>query len=176
MRVPIWVSAFELECCQPDATVGEEWVASVVVLKPANPWWARHSPEPVPDEVRRLGVVDLDGTASSVTLHARSAIVDVGGAPVVVPGVTSPGPVKVQGRLWLDAHEHPEYQAMKQLEWHGTVRRIRGVRLVYQPVTVYLAIPIRQEPPVELMSTSARRDPAMADRGFAEFLVDLEVG
>ncbi len=175
MQLPIWVSAFELECCQPDATVGDPWVASVVGLKPADPWWAQHSPDPVPDSVRSLGVVELEGAAASTTLHARSAIVDLGGVRVIVPGVTGNGTVSVRGRLWLDAHEHPEYQNVPGLEWRGIVRRIRGIRLLYQPVTVYLAIPVRQEPPVELRSTSNRKDPAMLDRGFSEFLIDLEV-
>jgi hypothetical protein len=175
MRVPIWVSAFELECCQPDATVGEQWVASAVVLKPPEPWWAKHSPEPVPDEVLTLGVASLEGTAASVTLHSRSAIVDVGCGRVIVPEVASAGPVAVYGRLWLDAHEHPEYQGVAGLGWSGVVERIRGIRLVYQPVTVYRAIPIRQEAPVELKSTSDRNDPAMLDRAYAEFLIDLEV-
>lgn len=174
MNVPIWVSAWELECCQPDATVGEPWVSSVVGLKPPDPWWAEHAPEPVPDEVRKLGVVDLEGTAASVTLHERSAIVDLGGVRVIVEGVRSSGQVSVNGRLWLDAHEHPEYQGAEGLEWRGVVTRIRGIRLIYQPVTVYLAIPVRQEAPVDLRSTSDRRDPAMTDRGFSEFLIDLE--
>lgn len=175
MQVPIWVSAFELECCQPDATVGEEWVASVVVLKPPEPWWAQHWPEPVSEEVLTLGVAELEGTAASVTLHSRSAIVDVGGGRVIVPGVPSEGPAVISGRLWLDAHEHPEHQGVPGLEWRGMVERILGIRLLYRPVTVYRAIPFRQEPPVELRSTSDRRDPAMIDRGFAEFLVYLEV-
>lgn len=174
MRVPIWVSAVELECCQPDATVGESWVASVVGLKPADPWWAEHSPEPVPDEVRSMGVVDLEGTAASATLHARAAIVDVGGFRVVVPGART-GAVPVRGRLRLDAHEYPEFQGVAGLQWEGVVRRISGIRLVYQPVTVYLAIPVRQEPPVDLASTSGRKDPLMADREFSEFLIELEV-
>ncbi len=55
------------------------------------------------------------------------------------------------------------------------MRPIRGIRLLYQPVTIYLAIPVSQEPPVELRSTSNRRKaPAMLDRGFSEFLTDLE--
>jgi len=173
MNLPIWVSAWELECCQPDATVGEPWVASVVGLKPPDPWWAEHAPEPVPDEVRSLGVVNLEGTAASVTLHARSAIVDLGGVRVIVPGVRSSGRVPVNGRLRLDAHEHPEYQGAQGLEWNGMVTRIRGIRLIYQPVTVYLAIPVRQENPVELHSTSDPNDAAMADRGFSEFLIDI---
>jgi hypothetical protein len=93
---------------------------------------------------------------------------------VIVPEARSSGPVNVSGRLWLDAHEHPEYQGVEGLEWKGMVRRIRGIRLIYQPVTVYLAIPVRQEQPVELRSTSDRKDPAMQDRGFSEFLIDLD--
>lgn len=174
MNVPIWVAAWELECCQPDATVGERWAASVVGLKPPEPWWAEHAPEPLPEEVLALGAVDLEGTAASVTLHARSAIVDVGGGRVIVPGARSSRVVPVHGRLWLDAHEHPEYQGAEGLKWTGVVSRIRGIRLIYQPVTVYLAIPVRQEAPVDLRSTSDRKDRAMADRGFSEFLIDLE--
>ncbi|HEX2052784.1 MAG TPA: DUF6578 domain-containing protein [Actinomycetota bacterium] len=175
MQVPIWVSAFELECCQPDANVGEPWEASLVGLRPPEPWWAKHSPEPVPDDVLSLGVVDLEGTAASATLHTKAAIVDLGGYRVIVPNPVPPGPVRVHGRLWLDAHAHPELSHAAGLEWRGTVRRIRGIHLVYQPVTVYLAIPIRQQAAVDVLSTSDRRDPSMADRGFAEFLIDLEV-
>lgn len=175
MNVPIWVSAWELECCQPDATVGERWVASVIGLRPPEPWWAEHAPDPIPEEVRSLGVVDMEGTAASRTLHSRSTIVDIGGSRVIVPDVTGSGIVKVHGRLWLDAHEHPEYRGTEGLVWTGVVRRIRGIRLIYQPVTVYLAIPVRQEKPVELSSTSDRNDPAMSDRGFSEFLIDLDL-
>lgn len=176
MEIPIWVSAWELECCQPHATVGEPWVASVVGLKPPEPWWAEHAPDPVPQDVLTLGVVTLQGVAVSRSLHTRSAIVDLGGYRVIVPGGGASGEMPVSGRLWLDAHEHPEYRGVEGLEWRGTVRRIRGIRLIYQPVTVYLAIPVRQEEPVELRSTSDRKDPAMLDRGFSEFLIDLETG
>ncbi|HYN99494.1 MAG TPA: DUF6578 domain-containing protein [Actinomycetota bacterium] len=174
MQVPIWVSAWELECCQPDATVGERWTASLVGLKPPEPWWAQHAPQPIPDDVRSLGVVNLTGTAVSTTLHERSKIVDVGGYRVIVPGAPNTREIAVNGRLWLDGHEHPEYQGAAGLEWTGVVRRIRGIRLIYQPVTVYLAIPVRQEEPVDLTSTSDRNDPRMSDRGFSEFLIDLE--
>ena len=88
MRVPIWVAAFELECCQPDATVGEPWTASVVVLKSADPWWAEYAAEPVPEEIRTMGVVDLEGTTASATLHARAGIVDIG--PVSYTHLTLP--------------------------------------------------------------------------------------
>ena len=175
MRVPIWVAAFELECCQPDATVGEPWTASVVVLKSADPWWAEYAPEPVPEEIRTMGVVDLEGTTASATLHARAGIVDIGPFRVIVPGATGTGPLRVRGRLWLDAHEHPEFQQASGLRWQGVVRRILGIQLVYRPVTVYRAIPIRQKAPVLLGSTSDRRDPAMADRAFSEFLIEVEV-
>jgi hypothetical protein len=174
MQIPIWVSAWELECCQPDATVGEPWVASVIGVKPPKPWWVEHTAETVPEDVLTLGVVNLQGVAVSRSLHTRSAIVDLGGYRVIVPEARSSGPVNVSGRLWLDAHEHPEYRGVEGLEWKGVVRRIRGIRLIYQPVTVYLAIPVRQEEPVELRSTSDRKDPAMQDRGFSEFLIDLD--
>ncbi|MEX0790587.1 MAG: DUF6578 domain-containing protein [Actinomycetota bacterium] len=173
MRVPIWVSAWELECCQPNATVGERWTVSPIGLKPPDPWWAEHAPGPVPDDVLALGVVTLDGTAASTTLHDRSTIVDLGGNRVIVPGGGG-REVRLHGRLWLDGHEHPEYQGASGLEWTGIVRRIRGIRLVYQPVTVYLAIPVEQMKPVDLSSTSEINDPRLADHGFAEFLIDLE--
>lgn len=176
MNVQIWVSAWELECCQPDATVGEPWVASVVGLRPPEPWWAKHAPDPIPRETLNLGVTDLEGRAASRTLHTESTIVDVGGGRVVVPGWTGEGPVKVHGRLWLDAHEYPEYRGVDGLVWSGIVQRIRGIRLVFRPVTVYLAIPIRQEEPVEMSSTSGRDDPVASDRGFTEFLIDLKTG
>lgn len=175
MRIPIWVSAVELECCQPDATVGEPWVASVVCLKPPDPWWAEHAPEPVPEEVLRMGVVDLQGTVSSAALHSEAAIVEVDGLRVIVPGVRGSGVVPVHGRLWLDAHEHPRLQGTPGLEWRGVVRRVRGIRLLYRPVTVYLAIPYHQEPAAELRSTADRDSPETAGGGFAEFLIDLEV-
>lgn len=174
MRVPIWVSAWELECCQPNATVGERWTVSVVGLKPPEPWWARHAPDPVPNEVLELGVVRLTGTTASTTLHERSRIVDLGGYRVIMPGAGGGPEVEIHGRLWLDGHEHPEYQGTPGLEWAGTVRRIRGIRLRYQPVTVYLAIPVEQHEPVELKSTSDRDEPGPADHGFSEFLIDLE--
>jgi hypothetical protein len=128
----------------------------------------------VPEEVLTLGVVDLLGVAVSRNLHSRSAIVDLGGFRVIVPGAGAAGEVPVTGRLWLDAHAHPEYQGVEGLAWLGIVRRIRGIRLIYQPVTAYLAIPVSQMEPAELKSTSSRTDPAMQDRGFSEFLIDLE--
>ena len=175
MRFPIWVPATELECCQPDATVGEPWTASVVALKEPQPWWVKHSPEPVSDEVLSMGVVEVEGTAASSTMRGRSSIVHVGGLRVILPGERVNGTVRRRGRLWLEVHGHPELQGVPGLQWNGTVRGISGIRLEYRPVTVYLAIPVRQEPPVRLVSTSDRRDPAMLDRGFSEFLIDLEV-
>lgn len=155
--------------------MGQPWVASIVGLRPPEPWWAEHAREPVPEEVRSLGVIDLQGSPDSVTLNSQSTIVSVGsGLRVVVPGSAAGDPVPVHGRLWLDAHEYPEYAGAQDLQWRGTVRRILGIRLIYEPVTVYLAIPVRQEPPVELGSTAGDSSPGTADRDFSEYLIELE--
>lgn len=174
MLLPIWVAARELDCCQPEATVGQRWHIPLVHLSSADPWWAKDASEPIPQDVMSLGVVELEAEVESTSFSGQSAIASIGPARIVVPEAGSEGPLSAKGRLWLDAHKYPDVRGAPGLELSGTVRRIRGIHLVYEPVTVYLAIPKRQAAPVELDSTTERNDPEK-DYGFAEFLIDLEM-
>lgn len=175
MLLPIWVAARELDCCQPEATVGQTWRIPLVGLRSADPWWAKDASEPVPDEVMSMGVVELDAEVESVSFTGSSAIASIGpDVRIVLPEVASEGPTQLRGRLWLDGHEHFEVRDAPGLELSGTVRRIRGIKLVFEPVTVYLAIPKRQEAAIDLHSTTDRHD-TIKDYGFAELLIDLEI-
>ncbi|MEX2586413.1 MAG: hypothetical protein WD602_00255 [Actinomycetota bacterium] len=174
MLLPIWVAARELDCCQPEATVGETWRIPMVDLRSADPWWAEDASEPVPQDVMSLGVVEMQAEVESTSFGGQSAIASVGPVRIVVPQGASEGLIPAKGRLWLDAHKYSDVRGAPGLELSGIVRRIRGIRLVYEPVTVYLAIPKRQEPPIDLNSTKARNDPEK-DYGFAELLIDLEI-
>lgn len=53
----------------------------------------------------------------------------------------------------------------RALECRGTVRRVRGITLIHE-AHGHVHVPIGQEPPVELPSTSST--------GFDEFLIDLK--
>lgn len=175
MLLPIWVTARELDCCQPEATVGEIWHIPMVALGSADPWWAQDASEPVPTQVMSMGVVELEADVESISFTGQSSIARVGNdARIVLPEAVTEGPTRVKGRLWLDGHEHFEVRDAPGLKLSGKVRRIRGISLVYEPVTVYLAIPKRQEPPIDLHSTTERNDPEK-DYGFTEFLIDLEI-
>lgn len=174
MLLPIWVASRELDCCQPEAAVGETWRIPMVYLSSADPWWANDASEPVPENVMTMGVVELEAEVESTSFSGQSAIASIGPARIVLPERAPEGPLSARGRLWLDAHVYSDVRGAPGLELSGTVRRIRGIRLVYEPVTVYLAIPKRQEAAIELSTTRERNDPEK-DYGFAEFLIDLEV-
>lgn len=174
MVLPIWVAARELDCCQPEATVGQKWQIGLVALRSADPWWAEHASEPVPEEVMAMGVVDMEAEVESTSFVGESAIASIGPCRIVLPEKAPDGPRRVRGRLWLDAHDIFDVRDAPGLEMAGTVRRIQGIRLVYEPVTVYMAIPKRQEPAIDLHSTTERNDPEK-DYAFAEFLIDLEI-
>lgn len=169
LHLIIWAASWELECCQPVATVGKPWLAARLRLAPADPWWPQYARGPVAPEVISLGVVELEGVGERAAVGQRPAFSASGACRSSCP--TSPrwAPRGCgAGCGWTPTtaggHEAVKGEAAGALERRGTVRRVRGIPLVYE-TRGHLHVPTGQEPPVELPSTSSAR--------FPEFLIDL---
>ena len=169
ITLPVMLDSWELECCQPHATVGEEWTA-LMVLDLGGPWWLRYATGPVPDDVRSFGVVELEG----VVLRPAPRPHDL--------GLVATGPVRFaasvmaadqhlfRGVIRHEAHGGgPEGVLGTEIECTGTVRRIQGV--AYRHESQLLdgeegMVPVAQEPPVDLRST--------ADGQFDTYVLTIE--
>ena len=155
MKLPIWISSWEIECCQPDAIVGQPWTTYPYLNLGAFPWWSDSATQPIPSEVANLGVVTLDGTIS--THDERTTITTEG---VTLPIVGTPATTPIIGRLIVDAHTGGDPHPIT-----GTVQQIVGIKYLRKD-----GEPTAQLPPVELHSTLDRDN---HPDGFDEYLVTL---
>lgn len=165
MILPIWVASWEIECCQPDATVGEPWAAPFVLLMPPEPWWIEYVDIPPPAEVMELGVVELDGEVTSETTAEHPGVFQADTLRVVVRSPLTFGTRELRGRLSFEGHDGPGMPD-KKLKVGGTVRRVRGIPLRYE-LRDRRRVPIGQDDALDIESTIVR--------GLPEFLVDLEL-
>jgi hypothetical protein len=174
--VPIWISSWEIECCQPEASVGHEWVGPALWLRGSEPWWRKYVDAPLPPEVETLGVADLEG---EVVVPAgstdRPGVFRVGTLEILVPEARTVGRQSIRGRLHAQSHQGPTEPGFG-LHCRGVVRRVRGIPLVYELRDV-VKVPVAQGKPVELQSTGAGRPPDYLPgvAPFPEFLIDLEI-
>jgi hypothetical protein len=173
----VWVEAWEIECCQPELTVGDTWGGDFY-LRAAEPWWSKYASGPVPTEVRDFGVVEFDG---DVIRPARSdsdaAFVAVGAARVGVFGATASGLQHFRGRLESENHGGGGYE-IDGLNCEGTITRIRGVSYTYAPKDSNdeleaTHVPIAQNEPRDLQTTFNAA--ATGGHEFGLFLIDLDV-
>lgn len=179
MIVPVFVSAWEMDCCQPEATVGEEWTSGCLFLIPPTPWWAREgeraSAEP------ELGVIELDvDVVRPAGTDESMALVDAGAVRMGVKGLRGTGRRRLRGRVMSDWHA-PDVEGVNLAEvaFEGLVRRVRLVPIEYERRGDRSWFPVAELAPVDVRSTRERRHGDMstdADRHYVDdLLVDLEV-
>jgi hypothetical protein len=125
--VPIWAARWEIECCQPDATIGERWQGPLRFDPDPRPWLAREGRTASAD-AEQFGLVELE--------VKRIAAPDSTYPLFVFGQATFSGPADMPaghhvGRLWLDAHSNPPHELRIT---SGIVRRVDLVPLVYEKV------------------------------------------
>jgi hypothetical protein len=178
--LPVWVAAWEYECCRPDAVVGETWAGSLF-LRPPEPWWANGS-EAVDPEILVLGVVNLDVEVVRPAPHAdAAALVAVDGIRLGVVSVDVSGPTRrVRGRVVFEGHVGPDGVELDEVECRGTVRRVRRVPLV-RKCKDGMWVPVSRLAAVDVASTADRHSdglpPQEPDVTYVtdDLLVDVEV-
>ena len=151
MKLPIWIASWEIECCQPDATIGTDWTTYPFVNIGSQPWWAEKATQPIPAEVAELGTITLTGTIAN---HGDRTTITTRGITLPIHGETPSPPFSA--RLVVDAHTDTTFPIT------GIVEHVLGIN--YQRKNGW---PITQLPATELHSTSERHD------GFDEYLITL---
>jgi hypothetical protein len=155
LTLPVTLDSGDLECCQPHATVGEEWTA-LLALDDGDPWWLQFATEPVPQGTRDFGVIELEGVVLRPALRPHDlGLVATGPVRLSVRGVGA-GQRQFRGVIRHEAHGGgPEGVLASEIECVGTVRRIQGVSYRYEDGHDEEGpVPIAQEPPVDLQSTA----------------------
>ncbi len=161
--LPIYVSGWEIECCQPDITVGERWLAFPIFTESDGSGEVTSGPtngtgKPVglieanirPHRLSEADapVIELNGLAIASSAHLESA-------------------ATVTGHLFNDAHYCDEtYNSQYPLLVEGIVRRLYGMKFRYKDGS-------RISQAVTQLVTSARG--GQRDRYYDEFLMLLEV-
>ena len=179
MILPIWVATWELDCCQPDAVVGERWRGSVF-LHPGPQWWVSEYNRQLPPEHKDLGVVELDVDVVRPTPAPEgAALARVEGVSIGVLGLQAMGKHHVRGTCIFEGHTGPDGVALEEVECRGIVRRVRRVPLVYEPRGRRMWVPLAQLDPIDVHST-LDREPDRVPVGGAtsmqdSLLVDLEL-
>ena len=159
MKLPIWIASWEIECCQPDAIIGKTWTTYPFLNPGTLPWWAGHATTPIPDDVISLGTIDMPGTVTTIddqtTITYRGITIPIHGRATTPP---------IHGRLIVDAHT-PLRNPIT-----GRVQRVRGIG--YQRTRSF---PVAQLRPLELRSTTPKREPTDPPLNISDFLIDLQV-
>jgi len=179
MILPIWVATWELDCCQPDAVVGESWRASVF-LHPGPPWWVSEYGRRLPPEHDELGVLEVDvDVVRPAPAPEGAALARVDGASIGVVGLQGMGKHHLRGRCIFEGHTGPDGVALDEVECRGIVRRVRRVPLLYEPRGKRMWVPLAQLDPIDVHSTLGRDPDRVPIRGTTSMhdslLVDLEL-
>lgn len=178
MIVPVFVSAWEMDCCQPDATVGEQW-QGCLFLYPPKPWWVQEGDQWSDDP--EMSVIELDvDVVRSATSDDAMALVDAGAIRLGIEGLRGKGRRRVRGRVSSEWHgPDPKGVKLEEVAAEGIVRRVRLVPIEFERRGEKAFYPVARLSPIEVRSTSERRRNYMdsnADRHYEdELLVDLEV-
>lgn len=160
MKLPIWIASWEIECCQPNATVGKTWTTFPILNPGTLPWWADDATTKIPDDVIKLGTITMPGTLQ--TLDGRTTITNRG---ITIPIHGDAHTTPIHGRLIVDAHVERRYPIT------GSVQRVRGIGYHYDRT----GLPVSQLPPVELRTTATHREPTDPPLRISNYLIDLQV-
>lgn len=126
MIVPVWVAAWELDCCQPDAEVGSAWSVSLSFRPGIEPWWADEYGVVLSEEQRVLGRVDLD---VALVAAGDNPVYRSGSIHFHAPAELLPGPHT--GRISLDAHP-TDGHSLTQVTCSGMETAISVVPIRYE--------------------------------------------
>jgi hypothetical protein len=176
--VPVFVSAWEMDCCQPDATVGEEWTGNLFFYPP-KPWWLDEGGQGDADP--ELGVIELDvDIRRSASSEEAMALVDAGDLLLGVKGLRGKGRRRVRGRVISEWHgPDPDGVKLAEVACQGLVRRVRLVPIEFERRGERSFYPVARLPAIDARSTSERRRNYMdanSDRHYEDdLLVDVEV-
>ena len=151
MIVPIWAAAWEIECCHPDATVGERWEAPLKFDPDPRVWWARDAGVEAPPEAHQLGLLEVD-LSRVPSPDSRPILFRHGTLTFSAPPDLSEG--HHVGRLWLDAHAEPPHELRTA---RGKVARVDVVPLEYELVADRMYEARGQLPPRSVNSTLDRK-------------------
>jgi hypothetical protein len=176
MRLPVWVGAWEIECCCEDITVGKEWTAAPVVDLDLS--WVDKMPGPIGLDGKPIGV--LEGEIAPAQGSAKgSALVCYQG--LVFGAFEELEEVRL-ARLSLCHRWHGGWSGFREdvpddypPDYDGVVLQLWGVK--YDRARG----PIREvtgQGEVRVISATAlpgHHDSHHYSRGFDEFLVVVEV-
>lgn len=179
MILPVFVANWELDCCQPEARIGEEWTGCLF-LDPPTPWWVQDQNEGTSSEPG-FGAIEVDvDVLRMATTDEAMALVDAGPARLGVKGLRGTGRHRLRGRIssWWHGPD-PEGVQLQEVACRGVVRRVRLVPVEFERRGERSWFPVAELAPIDVRSTDERRRTYMdtdADRHHEdELLIDLEV-
>ncbi|MFN2608578.1 MAG: hypothetical protein ABR511_11920 [Acidimicrobiales bacterium] len=177
MVLPVFAAAWELECCQPEATVGQAWSACLF-LNPPVPWWTEEDDEGASESA--LGVMELDvDVLRGAEGDEAMALADAGPVCLGVKGLRETGRRLLCGRISSEWHgPGPEGVSLGDVECTGNVRRVRLFPIAFERRGDRAWFPVEELSPVDVRSTGDRRRMRTDDndRHYRDtLLVDIEV-
>lgn len=147
--LPLWAATWELECCYPEASVGERWEAPVTLRPETDPWWVSdHATE----EQRTMGLVTLEPDL----IHR-----DNGGCMVEWNSLRfrieePPRSSPITGRLYLDAHAEFGDIDPAEVTIQGVVERMEMIPIRHREWEERFFVPAEQLPAIDVTSTLER--------------------
>jgi hypothetical protein len=178
MRVPVWVTEGDIQCCQPDLSVGEEWTALPMLRPDVSDF--ETMPGPVDQDGRPIAVLEaIVQPAPGSSYHAPlvRTLGLVVGAWEEVRGAS-----RIPFSLVHDPHEYGDPE--NPVEDYppalpGVVRELWGINYEYrvEGIVPIVRIPTADKE-VRRLSTTALPGPHQFrtyDRGFTSFVAVLEI-
>lgn len=172
MLVPVFAASWEIECCQPEAEIGEQWDVPVSFRAEVDPWYVTEFGAAASDEVIARGRVTLDievvRTIGDYVVATDGRVYFLMQSADVAQNLT--------GRLWLDAHREPD---ATEAQIHGVVKMVELIPLCYRPREEREFVPAEAGEPITVSSSAERYQRADLTPGVGmlshEVLVWLEV-
>jgi hypothetical protein len=157
MLVPVWSADWELECCQPEAEVGHEWVVPIALTLGPDPWWVADFAATATDEQRALGRVVLDAATVDPAESAGGSDVMMSGGPFRFRAMSGTPEGRLEGRLYVDAHPTDQGVSARDVAIRGVVERVELVPLRYRrEAKTGTFVPASQLETISVESTRAR--------------------
>ncbi len=168
MQLPVVVASWEIECCQPDITVGEMWEASPVLSRDVS--WVNDDPWPRDDYGMAVPVIEVEAEpvigadpdwplvrVNGIIIGAQDNLNSITRAAFCAFNDSHGGPYKPE--------EYPPELSGIAVELYGIGSRATNGGA------------LNQEVPVKLESTArpGRHEWPTYNRGFQQFLVVLDI-
>jgi hypothetical protein len=150
--LPIWLATWELDCCEEDFTVGDEWESTLLAYEGLTSTRA----QPVGWTLDHDGFITISG---QVLQHAANedqlALVDVGQFRLGARGVVTSGHVGGRTRLHFDGHG-PFFIEPAEILVSGVVKRIQRYPIIWRHVEDVFYERAGHRPPVDISGTAER--------------------